>query len=166
MPDIKLGERDKLEIFVAVENPIRLNMLLQLYEREPMNHSEISRIFGLTEKDYSHHMNILMNHSLVKPDWTKYNKESNPAIRENILNEGYLSTTMLGKKAVELITECYKNEIRDTLSIYEDFIKELLHRRTFECFERKYGDSGKTPKIFEIYDDLKLLYAIVGVSNR
>ena len=63
-----LSDRERIQIFVALENPIRYNMIIFLSNSGgESKHSEIASKLKLDELEYVHHANLLLEAGLTKP---------------------------------------------------------------------------------------------------
>jgi predicted transcriptional regulator len=61
-----LGVKEKLDVFVALDNTTRFNMLIFLSNRKTASHKEIAQEFKLSEEEYCRHVNKLFEADLVK----------------------------------------------------------------------------------------------------
>jgi Mn-dependent DtxR family transcriptional regulator len=62
-----LSDRDKLDIFVALDNPLRINMLVYLSNNGgKAKNSDVAREFNLSRPDYISHLAKLQEGDLVE----------------------------------------------------------------------------------------------------
>jgi hypothetical protein len=63
-----LSVKQKTDMFVALEDPLRYNMMTFIYNKGgEASHSAIAYEFKLSDKDYEHHANLLIDGNIIKP---------------------------------------------------------------------------------------------------